>query len=93
MERKKKINYTPKNSFERVVINAIEENRLQDYIFDNYDSWTNELFRRLLGVILKLTPKKILLVQEQINSRYLKSLIKTKYHKLFDILYKEGKNK
>jgi len=91
MERKKKINYTPVDSFERVVANAIEENRLQDYIFDNYDSWTSELLRRLFGVIIKLTPKKILLVQTQIRSRYLKVLIKTKYHKLFDILYKEGK--
>ena len=93
IERKKKLNYTPVDSFERVVANAIEENKLQDYIFDNYDSWTSELLRRLFGVIIKLTPKKILLVQTQIRSRYLKALIKTKYHKLFDILYKEGKNK
>jgi len=91
MERKKKINYTPVDSFERVVANAIEENRLQDYIFDNYDSWTSELLRRLFGVIIKLTPKKILLVQTQIRSRYLKALIKAKYHKLFELLYKEGK--
>ena len=93
MERKKKINYTPGNSFERMVVNAIEENRLQDYIFDNYDSWTNELFRRLFGVIVKLTPKKILLVQEQIKSRYLTALMKTKHNKLFSDLYKEGKKK
>jgi Pyruvate/2-oxoacid:ferredoxin oxidoreductase delta subunit len=91
MERKKKINYTPGNSFERIITNAIEENKLQDYIFDNYDSWTSELLRRMFGVIIKLTPKKILLVQEQINSRYLTALIKTKHHKLFDVLYKEGK--
>jgi len=91
MERKGRINYTPINSFERIVVNAIEENKLQDYIFDNYDSWTNELFRRLFGVIVKLTPNKILSVQAQIRSRYLEALIKTKHHKLFEILYKEGK--
>ena len=91
MEKKKKINYTPINSFERVVANAIEENRLQDYIFDNYDSWTSDLLRRLFGVIIKLAPKKILLVQVQLGSRYLKALIKAKHHKLFDVLYKEGK--
>lgn len=91
MERKEKINYTPNDSFERVVINAIEEGKLQDYIFDNYDSWTSELLRRVFGVIMKLTPKKILLAQMQIRSRYLKALMKTRYYKLFDTLYNEGK--
>lgn len=91
MERKKKINHTPLDSFERVVTNAIEENRLQDYIFDNYDSWTGELLRKLFGVILKLTPKKILLAQIQIRSRYLKALMKAENSKLFKVLYKEGK--
>lgn len=91
LERKKKINYVPKDSFERIVINAIEEGKLQNYIFDNYDSWTSELLRELFGVILKLTPKKILMAQKQIKSKYLEALVNTKYYKLFDILYNEGK--
>ncbi len=91
MERRKKINFTPKDSFERIVTNAIEEGKLQNYIFDNYNSWTNELLRELFLVIFKLTPLKILFAQRQIRSRYLNALVKTKYYKLFDVLYNDGK--
>jgi Pyruvate/2-oxoacid:ferredoxin oxidoreductase delta subunit len=91
MMRRKKTNFTPKDMFERVVVNAIEEGQLQNYIFDNYDSWTSELLRRLFGIILGLTPRKALLAKKQIRSRYLQALIKTKYYRLFDELYNEGK--
>lgn len=91
MERKSKLNFTPKDLFERAVLNAIEEEKLQSYIFDNYNSWTSELLRQLLGVIMKLAPNKILLAQKQIRSRYLKVAMKTQKYRLFDDLYNEGR--
>ncbi len=91
MVRKEKLLFTPKDGFERYVINAIEEGRLQDYLFDNYGLWSNELLRNFLKIILSLTPKKLLMAQNQIRSRYVEAATKTRYYALFNELYNEGK--
>jgi Pyruvate/2-oxoacid:ferredoxin oxidoreductase delta subunit len=77
LEKREKKNFVPYDSFERCILNAIDEGRLQDYIFDNYDLWTNEMMRKLLGAILKLKPAKFLLAQAQIKSRYLRAIAKS----------------
>jgi Pyruvate/2-oxoacid:ferredoxin oxidoreductase delta subunit len=68
--------FVPKNGFERCVINAIERGKLQNYIFDNYELWTNEMLRHLLGIILKLSGSKFLIANKQLKSRFLKMLRK-----------------
>ena len=68
--------FVPKNGFERCVINAIERGKLQNYVFDNYELWTNEMLRHLLGIILKLSGSKFLIANKQLKSRFLKMLRK-----------------
>jgi Pyruvate/2-oxoacid:ferredoxin oxidoreductase delta subunit len=91
MERRKKPLVTPADSFERCLLNAIEQGKLQNYIFDNYDLWTNELLRHLVGVLFKLSPAKFLLANDQIKSKFLIALRKAKKSKLFSELQKPKK--
>ena len=88
IQRRKKLAVTPRDSFERCVLNAIEKNKLQNYIFDNYDLWTNELMRHFVGVLFKLSPAKFLLANNQLKSRFLKVLRKTRASRLFQALEK-----
>lgn len=83
MQRRKKLEITPLDGFERCVLNAIEKNKLQNYIFDNYDLWSNELLRNLVGVLFKLSPAKFLIANRQVKSRFLKALRKARQSKLF----------
>jgi len=77
MHRYDQTKFVPKDTFERFVINAIEENKLQNFIFDNYHLWTHEILRRLLKTILSLKPIKIKLVQQQLRSRFLNKITKS----------------
>ncbi len=86
IERRKKLVMVPLDSFERCVINAIETNKLQNYIFDNYGLWTNELLRHLVGILFKLSPAKFLIANRQLKSQFLKVLRKTKTSKLYSEL-------
>ena len=88
IERRKKIVMVPLDSFERCVINAIETNKLQNYIFDNYSLWTNELMRHLVGILFKLSPARFLIANRQLKSQFLKVLRKTKTSKLYQGLNK-----
>jgi ferredoxin len=88
MERRKKPLVTPADSFERCALNAIEQGKLQNYIFDNYDLWTNELLRNLVGILFKLSPAKFLLANDQIKSKFLVALRKARKSKLFNELSK-----
>ncbi len=89
IKRRPKTAFVPKNTFERCVLNAIEKGKLQNYIFDNYALWTNELLRRLLGILLALSPAKFLIANEQLRSRFLSALKKAGETKIFRKLYKK----
>ena len=91
MEKRKKRQFVPKDTFERMVLEAINRGKLQNYIFDNYTLWTHSLLRRLLGIILKLKPAKKILATKQLRSRFLNHLTKTKHYTIFDKLYNQGK--
>ncbi len=88
IERRKKLMMVPLDSFERCVINAIETNKLQNYIFDNYGLWTNELLRHLVGILFKLSPAKFLIANRQLKSQFLKVLRNTKQSKIYSGLSK-----
>jgi Pyruvate/2-oxoacid:ferredoxin oxidoreductase delta subunit len=89
IERREKLTEVPLDSFERCVITAIETNKLQNYIFDNYGLWTNELLRNLVGVLFKLSPAKFLIANRQLKSQFLKALRETKTSKIYKGLNKE----
>lgn len=74
IERSQRV-ITPVNSVHRVVLAAIEKNKLQNLIFDNHVLWNHRAMAAILGVILKLPPIKQTIASKQFKSRYLERLI------------------
>ncbi|MEI8132933.1 MAG: 4Fe-4S dicluster domain-containing protein, partial [Leptolinea sp.] len=66
---------TPLNTVHRTVMMAIERGGLQDLIFDNRVLLSHRSMAAVLGVILKLSPVKRALANQQVKSRYLEALI------------------
>lgn len=66
---------TPVNSAHRVVLMAIERNKIQNLVFDNHLLWSHRALAAVLGVILNLPPLKQALASRQLKSRYLEQLI------------------
>ncbi|MFC1644892.1 DUF362 domain-containing protein [Patescibacteria group bacterium] len=90
LERKENINFTPKDTFERYILSAIDAGQLQNFIFDNYSIWTHEIMRDFLGILLNLKPSKLILANRQVQSVFLKTFIKTKRYELFDKIFNDG---
>jgi len=55
---------------------AIERGKLHDLIFDNRALWSHRALAAVLGVILKLSPFKQVLANQQVKSRYLETMIR-----------------
>jgi len=89
--RRAETNRVPVDSFERMVVNAIDTGKLQNYIFDNSSLWTHNAIRRLLAVVMSLPPVKRVAANRQLQSRFVGALSLTRYYSLFDDLYNEGK--
>ena len=66
---------TPLDSSHRVIMMAIEREKLQNLIIDNQAIESYRALACILGVILKLPPIKQALASKQIKSRYLEKLI------------------
>jgi len=79
MEKREKTVFTPKDGFERIILTAINQGKLQNLIFDNYSLWSNEIMRKFLGIILKLKPIKRKLATQQLQSKFIHNLSKTYY--------------
>ncbi|PIR94116.1 (Fe-S)-binding protein [Candidatus Falkowbacteria bacterium CG10_big_fil_rev_8_21_14_0_10_39_11] len=76
MKRRDKTMFVPKDAFKRFILEAINAGKLQNLIFDNYNLWTYDVFRKFFGIILKLKPAKRLLVDEQLQSKFLQNMTK-----------------
>ncbi len=81
MERREKTMFVPKNTYERIILDAIDSGTLQNLIFDNYHLWTYDVFRKFFAIILTLKPVKRMLVNDQLQSRFLLGITKL-YYKL-----------
>jgi ferredoxin len=66
----------PEDSFERVLLQALERDTFQTLLFDNPESRTQEFMRGLVGGFLKLPPVKRALMGERLRSRFLSALRK-----------------
>jgi len=66
---------TPLNTAHRIVLMAIEQDKLQNLIFDNQISKSHRAMATVLGVILKLPPLKQTMASRQMKSVYLDNLI------------------
>jgi ferredoxin len=61
----------PEDSFERVILQALERDTLQSFLFDNPGSRTQGFMRGLVGGFLKLPPVKQALLSDTLRSRFL----------------------
>ncbi len=66
----------PEDSFERVILQSLERGTLQNLIFDNPNSRSEDFMRSLLGGFLKLPPVKKGLMSDMLRSRFLSVLKK-----------------
>ncbi len=85
MTKRDNTKFVPESTFERFVIGAINEGKLQNLIVDNYNLWTFELVRKFLKVILELPPIKRKLADQQLQSKYINKLRK-KYFEMKKII-------
>jgi Pyruvate/2-oxoacid:ferredoxin oxidoreductase delta subunit len=90
LARRRETAFVPKDTFERILLSAVDTGKLQNFLFDNYTLLSRDVMRRFLGVFLSLPPVKRLLVQRQVRSRFLAALTKTDHYALFDRLYNQG---
>jgi len=67
---------TPLNSAHRVVLMAIERDKLQNLIVDRQVLWSHRALAAVLGAILRLPPTKRLLAQKQVRSRFLEAALR-----------------
>jgi Pyruvate/2-oxoacid:ferredoxin oxidoreductase delta subunit len=81
MIRREKTRFVPKDSMERIVINAIERNKLQNFLFKNQELWTVNSMRRFLKILFSLPPAKWALANDQLRSRFLNSYMRRMYKK------------
>ena len=91
LSRKDNFKIVPKDTFERIVTQAINAGKLQNYIFDNQESFTNEILRKFLKVMLSLPPVKLVLANNQIRSQFLNVIIKKKKFEAYRNIYYKNK--
>lgn len=67
--------FTPVNLNQKLILQAIETNKLQHLIFRDEEKISHRLLASVLGVILRLPPAKQLLASQQLRSKYLRKQI------------------
>ena len=65
---------TPENTFQRVLLTALERGTLQNQLFDDPRSGTHAFLRGVVGGFLRLPPVKRALMSDLLRSRFLKTL-------------------
>ncbi len=65
---------TPLNGIHKVLVMALERDKLQDLIFDNRALFSHRAMAAVLGGILRLPPVKKTLAIKQVKSRYLEAI-------------------
>jgi hypothetical protein len=91
MEQRKETMYVPKDSFERIIVAAVQTGKLKNYFTDNLHSWNHNLLKRFLCAIISLPPAKQLLARRQLRSRFLNALTNTREYELYSKLFLDGK--
>jgi ferredoxin len=64
----------PETTFERVILQSLERGTLQNQVFDNPMSITEDVMRAFLGAFLRLTPVKRALLSDTLRSRFLSGM-------------------
>ena len=64
----------PATMFERIILASLERGTLQNQLFDDPNSLTQEFLRGFVGGFLRLPPVKRALLSDQLRSRFLKAM-------------------
>ena len=64
----------PETTFERVILQCLERGTLQNQLFDNPESITQNAMRSMMGGFLKLNPVKKALMSDALRSTFLKCM-------------------
>ena len=73
VKREKRVIH-PATTFERVMLQCLERGTLQNQIFDNPESMTQEMMRGFIGGFLRLPPVKKALMSDLLRSTFLKAM-------------------
>lgn len=64
----------PETTFHRVILQSLDRGTLQNQIFDNPESMTQDVLRGIVGGFLKLSPIKKALMSDMLRSTFLKAM-------------------
>ena len=64
----------PETTFERVLLQSLERGTLQNQLFDDPGSKTQDFLRAVVGGFLRLEPVKRALMSDMLRSRFLASM-------------------
>ena len=64
--------FVPKNTFEKVALQAIDQGKIGNFIFDNQTSTVHKVLRGLVNGFVKLPTVKRVLLQEKVYTRMFK---------------------
>jgi len=76
LERRDWRQFVPKDSVERVILEAIQTNKLHYLICDNFGSVSNQVMGAILKALFSLKPVKRSMAAKQLKSRYITSMVK-----------------
>lgn len=62
---------TPETTFEKIILQSLEKGTLQNQLFDNPESITQDFMRGIIGGFLKLSPVKKTLMSDLLRSSFL----------------------
>ncbi|MDP8223161.1 MAG: 4Fe-4S binding protein [Candidatus Lernaella stagnicola] len=67
--------HTPENMMEKMLLQAVEHGKLQNFLFADPGKVSHRMLGAVLGAILNLSPAKRLLAQKQIKSKFVNALL------------------
>lgn len=74
-EREKRV-FHPSDTFERIILQSLEQGTLQNLLFNNPQSTAHGFMRGIVGGFLKLPPVKRALMSDTLRSRFLSAIRK-----------------
>ena len=74
LEKRKRAVIHPETTFERVILQCLERGTLQNQLFDNPNSITQNMLRPMIGGFLRLSPVKKALMSDALRSVFLSSI-------------------
>lgn len=67
--------HTPEDVMEKMLLQALEHGKLQNFIFSDPQKLTHRALATLIGTVAKLPPSKRLLAQQQIKSKFVEMML------------------